>query len=341
MTEHRNPNHRPTLDDYRTMMRDARVSDQLKGAVLDKARARRSESTRATLRHQPAKSVAIAACLVLAVGLGAVGMAFGLPSSLHAALFGDVDDASPNSFALAAYATENPEGASGTTVTLDSRDFTGGGGYSGPWYNPADNTFWSDEWAGYKYHFLVNCVGNNIETVTYEIEGERSYFETIDQTLTDEQRESGAHTFHYTKTATFDYDHQEPADGNRIVEIYIGFPLSDSGLEAHRWLMSERDSKEAQRQLSASIEESAAKEMASSQLNLTATFTDGSTQTKSYVIAPIPDFTERYLEYYDAREAFSDVEPPKSDATSEEIDDFQNKMPQMPRLYTITEVVEG
>lgn len=341
MTEHRNPSHRPTLDDYCAMMRDTRASDQLKDAVLDEARARRRRGAPGAMpRRRPAKPIAVAACLILAVGLGAVGMAFGLPSSLHARLFGAVDDASPNSFALAAYATENPEGASGTTVTLDSRDFTGGGGYSGPWYNPADDTFWSDEWAGYKYHFLVNCVGNNIETVTYEIEGERSYFETIDQTLTDEQRKNGAHTYRYTKTVTFDYDHQESADSNRIVEIYIGFPLSDSGLEAHRLLMSERDSKEADRQLNVSIEESAAKEMASSKLNLTATFADGSTQMKSYVIAPVPDFTERYLAYYDAREAFRDVEPPARGASDEEVADFLSQMPPMPKLYAITEVVE-
>ena len=70
----------------------------------------------------------------------------------------------------------------------------------------------------------MRCVGNNIESVTYEIEGERSYFEIIDNTVTAEQHDNGKHVFNYTKSVTFDYDHQESIDDQRIVEIYIGFP---------------------------------------------------------------------------------------------------------------------
>lgn len=335
MGENRTPDHRPTMDDYHAMMRDAHASDQLKEAVLGEARARRSGGRPALFRGSRIKILAIAACLVLVVGLGTTALALNSPVG-----FGNLDDKAAEPIEPDANPETDANAESGNSATLHTEEFTGGGGFSGPWYNPADDTFWSWEWAGYKYHFPVYCTGSNIESITYEIEGERSYFETIDQTLTDEQRKNGAHTYRYTKTVTFDYDHQESADGNRIVEIYIGFPLSDSGLEAHRLLMSERDSKEADRQLNVSIEESAAKEMASSKLNLTATFADGSTQMKSYVIAPVPDFTERYLAYYDAREAFRDVEPPARGASDEEVADFLSQMPPMPKLYTITEIVE-
>ena len=89
------------------------------------------------------------------------------------------------------------------------------------------------------------------------------------------------------------------------------------------------------------IEKGAAREISTSRLKLTATFADGSMQTKTYRIAPVPDFDERYEAYSDARAAFQSIEPPSSDASQQEIDDYLGKMPQMPKLYNITELNEG
>ena len=322
MTDPRNPGPRPTVDEYRTMMRGTHVPDQLKQATLSEAGRRRGRSaktvwttvrTGASVRRRSALGFAVAACLVLVAGIGATAFAINGPGG-----FGP-----------------------GKTVELESQDFTGGGGYSGPWYNPADDTFWSYEWAGYKYHFPVRCVGNNIESVTYEIEGERSYFEIIDNTVTAEQHDNGKHVFNYTKSVTFDYDHQESIDDQRIVEIYIGFPLPEEGKEAYELALAGKNSLEASRQLNTAIEKGAAREISTSRLKLTATFADGSMQTKTYRIAPVPDFYERYEAYSDARAAFQSIEPPSSDASQQEIDDYLGKMPQMPKLYNITELNEG
>ena len=235
MTDPRNPGPRPTVDEYRTMMRGTHVPDQLKQATLSEAGRRRGRSaktvrtpvrTGASVRRRSALGFAVAACLVLVAGIGAT-----------------------------AFAINGPVGfGPGKTVELESQDFTGGGGYSGPWYNPADDTFWSYEWAGYKYHFPVRCVGKNIESVTYEIEGERSYFEIIDNTVTAEQHDNGKHVFNYTKSVTFDYDHQESIDDQRIVEIYIGFPLPEEGKEAYELALAGKNSLEASRQLNTAIE---------------------------------------------------------------------------------------
>lgn len=187
----------------------------------------------------------------------------------------------------------------------------------------------------------MRCVGNNIESVTYEIEGERSYFEIIDNTVTAEQHDNGKHVFNYTKSVTFDYDHQESIDDQRIVEIYIGFPLPEEGKEAYELALAGKNSLEASRQLNTAIEKGAAREISTSRLKLTATFADGSMQTKTYRIAPVPDFDERYEAYSDARAAFQSIEPPSSGASQQEIDDYLGKMPQMPKLYTITELNEG
>ena len=336
MGENQTPDHRPTMDDYRAMMRDTHASDQLKEAVIGEARARR-RAVRSTLsKGTRIKVLAIAACLALLVGLGTTALALNSPAG-----FGNLDDKAAEPIEPYASPETGMQEGSGDSATLHTEQFTGGSGYSGPWYNPADDTFWSWEWAGYKYHFPVYCTGDNIKSITYEIEGDRSYFEIIDKTVTAEQHENGKHIFQYPKTVTFDYDHQESIDDERIVELYIGFPLSDSGLEAYNKLMTEGHSEEASRQLDTAIEKGAAQEISASRLTMTATFTDGSSQTKMYAIEPVPNFDELYAQYHDACEAFRDVEPPKSDATNEELDDFQSKMPPMPKLYTITEIVEG
>lgn len=290
MAEQHNRPHPPTLDDYQAMMSDLRAPEQLREAVLKEARARRGSASAAATGHGPCRPSAlfrhhrtrmlvIAACIALLLGAGTTALALNSPGG-----FGIVNDLMAEPPSPDENVAKAPEEAKENSMELDASQFHGDGGYSGPWYNPADDSFWSYEWAGYKYHFNIRCEGDNIEAITYEIEGERSYFEIIDKTVTQQQRAEGIHVFHYPKTVTFDYNHQESIDDTRIVEIYIGFPLSESGLEAYRRLMAEGHSYEAAAQLDAAIEEGAARELTGSVLSATATFADGSTQTKSYLI---------------------------------------------------------
>ena len=295
MAEQHNRPHPPTLDDYQAMMSDLRAPEQLREAVLKEARARRGSASAAAAGHGPGRPSAlfrhhrtrilvIAACIALLLGAGTTALALNSPGG-----FGIVNDLVAEPPTSDESVAKAPEEAKENSMELDASQFHGDGGYSGPWYNPADDSFWSYEWAGYKYRFNIRCEGDNIEAITYEIEGERSYFEIIDKTVTQQQRAKGVHVFHYPKTVTFDYNHQESIDDTRIVEIYIGFPLSESGLEAYRRLMAEGHSYEAAAQLDAAIEEGAARELTGSVLSATATFADGSTQTKSYLIeAPDP-----------------------------------------------------
>ena len=261
MAEQHNRPHPPTLDDYQAMMSDLRAPEQLREAVLKEARARRGSASAAATGHGPCRPSAlfrhhrtrmlvIAACIALLLGAGTTALALNSPGG-----FGIVNDLMAEPPTPDENVAKAPEEAKENSMELNASQFHGDGGYSGPWYNPADDSFWSYEWAGYKYHFNIRCEGDNIETITYEIEGERSYFEIIDKTVTQQQRAEGIHVFHYPKTVTFDYNHQESIDDTRIVEIYIGFPLSESGLEAYRRLMAEGHSYEAAAQLDAAIEE--------------------------------------------------------------------------------------
>ena len=292
MAEQRDRPHPPTFDDYRAMMGSTRAPEQLKAAVLSEARARRGDPRTASparpftlaqeyFGHHRIKAIALAACVALLVGAGTTALALNAPERGE---FGTINDLPAKPAAPDENAAKAPKLDPDNSLALDTSRFKGGGGYSGPWYNPADDSFWSYEWAGYKYHFYISCTGHNIETITYEIEGERSYFEIIDGTVTPEQQKNGVHVYHYPKTVTFDYDDQESISEKRIVEIYIGFPLSESGLEAHRRLMTEGYSAETEKQLTDAIEEGAARELTGSVLRVTATFADGSVETKSYLI---------------------------------------------------------
>lgn len=70
----------------------------------------------------------------------------------------------------------------------------------------------------------------------------------------------------------------------------------------------------------------ASQALSQSQLKVTATFADGSTQSKSYAIAPIDDFEEAYRAYLDEERALQ-----KEQGTTEGLEE--------PKLYTITEIV--
>lgn len=362
-----------TLEDYRSMIHASPAPAHLQNDVLKQAARIRADqassdscasaaqknsrsgptprrTTRVPKKHLPTSDGAlptarrrilrplasVAACIVLAVGLLAVGSAVGWPGT--ALENGGSAPVGENSFSLVAYAAENPEGTAGKTVLLDSSQFFGGGGSSGPWYNPADQTFWDYPWVGYKYHFFLNCTGNNIESLTYEIEGDRSYFEIIGGGPTAMPRKDGdkeSSGYNYTKSATFDYDNQQSITDDRVVELYIGYPLSDSGMKALDMFRAEGYSAATEKQYDTALEVGAAQEIAQSRLKLTATFTDGTTQTKAFVIAPIDNFEAVYSAYWDAKGAWDDNFQQTRDSGGSQ---DSSTRPKQPKLYTITEV---
>lgn len=290
-------------------------------------------------RFAPRFGYAAAACVALATVLTVSGVAAaGAPDAPWAPLVQMVSGgAQGNSFALAAYADEAGADAPDGPVRLDSSDFRGGGGYSGPWYNPADESFWDYTWAGYKYSLNLTCTGSNIERVTYEIEGERSYFELLDLNMasrpTDERTGDGR-AFHYVKSFTVDYDEQN-ADTGLARSLYVGFPLSDEGLDAFSHLLSEASSDKYNKQLDFAIESGAAREVSQSKLFVTATFKDGSAQTKTYTIQPVDDFDQLYSRFWDERIA---AQRQADEADEQGRDPGSVTRPDMPKLYTIAEL---
>ena len=334
------------MNEYRSLMNEVDLPDRVHDAVMKETRQadaassqahhRASTSTIRTMKPQrmkPLARAAVAACLVIVTGFGATTVATGL---LDEKAFAE------NSFALAAYAAENPNGKTGEPEVLNADDF-GWGGYSGAYYDPDTRTFAAyDEWAGYKYGFNVTCTGNNIERVDYEIHGERAYFETIDNERasrppTQEEIDSGdASTFHYTKTTSFDYTDQHSITDERTVSIYLGFPVPDDAREAFHRSQEGTQDRHLFYEYSTSIGIAAARTLANCRLTLTATFADGSTQTKEYVIEPVADFDQQYAAFWEESYEWSlkyDTGNPFDEAPAEE-------HPTTPPLYTITEITE-
>lgn len=339
-------NESPNLDDYRTMMTGMHAPTHLRTDVLHEAACVRNSSRKPVHVHgrrfAPRFGYAAAACVALATVLAVAG---GAAAGTHDTPWAPIahlvsGEAQENSFALAAYAAEGDASAPGGPVRLDSSDFRGGGGYSGPWYNPADETFWDFTWAGYKYALNLTCTGSNIEQVTYSIEGERSYFELLDLDMSSQpadERAGDGRAFHYVTSFTVDYDKQYDEDAGIVRSLYVGFPLSDEGLDAFDHLREEGYSDQYNKQLDFAIERGAAREVSQSKLSVTATFKDGSTQTKTYTIQPVDDFDQLYSRFWDERIA---AQRQMKEADEQGRDPGSIPYPDMPKLYTITEIAE-
>lgn len=303
-------------------MQDVKVSDSLRASVLQHAaeerewagnyvpreaanfttpslpsRARRAKPT-PRIKRPVLKAFATAACL--AVLLTGVAGALTLSTWQNMPL-GGLDAGGENSFALRAYATENAGGEASAGAQLESGNF-GWGGYSGAYYDPETKQFAAyDEWGGYKFAFNVDCVGNNIKTVDYVIEGEKLYFETM----------GGSPSFKYTDSISLDYNNQH-TDDEPIVSIYLGFPVPEAARELFYLPASERTDRFFY-DYSTALDIAAVQALAGSRLTLTATYTDGSTETKTYTFEPVANFETLCADYwtttYDSRYAYESTAP--------------------------------
>ncbi|MBX9032955.1 hypothetical protein [Gordonibacter massiliensis (ex Traore et al. 2017)] len=351
------------FNDYATKMQEVRASDRLLDDVMKKAAAERraaggaeesaydkafSASVRTHDKPTPRpkrplpKIFAVAACF--AVLIAGTAFASGVATWPELPFFGMSSQGSGNSFALSAYASEHPEGTAGETIVLNSPDF-GWGGYSGAYYDPETQQFWKyDEWAGYKYGLNLACTGQNIESITYAIKGDHAYFETIDnekasRPSTQEEIDSGNDSvFHYTDSVILDYNDQRSVQNDRTVSIYLGFPVPEEAADAFHRLQSGEANRHLFYEYSTAIDIKAALALASCRIELTATFTDGSTQTKSYSIEPISGFEQQMADYREACYQWAITHEPTSSDDVEALNAHQKDRPEQPSLFAISEL---
>lgn len=361
------------LDRYQSMMHDTHVPAHLPDQVLEQARARlaadKTESAAAScgaretgttrsplpsisapareataspvfsVKRSRMKGFAVAACTVLALGLGGTAIALGLPG-----LVGSNDiPAAANSFQLAAFADEGGTPANGP-VTLSSEDFTLMRASTGPLFDAETDSYPGPIVASRAYNLNLTCSGENIASITYELQGEGVSFNNWQ--LTSEYLESNGEpevgsavaTADQDSTFSVDYHDQDMSAIDRVHHgICLNYVLEGSDRQAWDEFQSStaqprvpRDNmteeeiaawNEASDKFELVLGQHDAEIISQAKIVITATFNDGTTATKTYRLAPVDNFEQAYSTYLATR--FS------TDGTTE---------PNHPILYTLEEV---
>lgn len=319
------------MNEYRSLMENVDLPVHVHDAVAREARRiRRGAATRpvAPRRTRPVlRAIAAGACvLVLATGIGVAGSILslnGTPASPDAPAL--VEAHTGNFFALAAYAAENPEEEPGKAVAVSLGRFSPGSS-AGQINLLTGEEYVDDRWV-YTFIFDVTCTGENIQSITYEITGNDAYFEWYDEeeffrTHSVDGNHDPARTF------TVQYDSQDLREGRINCRLLVPFTMQEEAQTLLKQLMHSEGDEFMSIMPSAFAAEAAdaSQALSQSQLKVTATFADGSTQSKSYAIAPIDDFEEAYRAYLDEERALQ-----KEQGTTEGLEE--------PKLYTITEIV--
>lgn len=361
------------LDRYQSMMHDTHVPAHLPDQVLEQARARlaadKTESAAAScgaretgttrsplpsisapareatanpvfsVKRSRMKGFAVAACTVLALGLGGTAIALGLPG-----LVGSNDiPAAANSFQLAAFADEGGTPANGP-VTLSSEDFTLMRASTGPLFDAETDSYPGPIVASRAYNLNLTCSGENIASITYELQGEGVSFNNWQ--LTSEYLESNGEpevgtavtNSNQDSTFTVDYHDQDMSAIDRVHhEICLNYVLEGSDRQAWdefqastaqprvpRDNMTEEEIaawNEASDKFELVLGQHDAEIISQAKIVITATFNDGTTAAKTYRLAPVDNFEQAYSTHLATR--FS------TDGTTE---------PNRPILYTLEEV---
>lgn len=327
------------LDRYQSMMNDTHAPAHLSDQVLKQARTQLdadtpqataaatggsarsaasapipTRSTTATpafaVKRSRAKGFAIAACTVLALGLGGTALALGLPNLAGS---GDAEMAATPSFADL-FGLEVAEAAEiGQSVELSADEsgivFAGTGGYS------------------MRFGMNLTCSGEGIKHLAYAIDGSDVSFMSLDMS-----QDSSHPDIESPERFEVDYDNQNPEGLHREILVNMADPAMMELSQQMAELSEQRGSTEDPDELAAiearwhelntqHIElnnayykevmenpennnawltdkvSNAAQKLAGATFSITATFTDGTTATKNYRIAPVDSFEEKFLAY--------------------------------------------
>ena len=316
----------------------------------------------ATRRHRRARGLAAACAAAIVLGAAFASGSAPLPDALSQLGIFSEPGASPstgsahdNHFVLSAYAAER-NGGDESSATLELHDFGLTGGWGCGDYDGETGEAHSDgddpacvgddgqRFAQVRNPLDLTCTGTNIESVTYTVDGERVHFTSENRTYG--PFDNSPVDFEQTDSFTVTYDEQNADKKELRRELVAYFPLNERGseiqttLEAY-WeqqqrihegadydkgkLLSDDEVRALSDELEGIVMQGYAELLADAPLTLTATFTDGTTQTKTYVIAPVEDFEEQWDAYREERSK-SSIERLFSSAE--------------PTLYTITEITE-
>lgn len=215
---------------------------------------------------------------------------------------------------------------------------------TGPLYDAETDSYPGPIVASRAYNLNLTCSGENIASITYELQGEGVSFNNWQ--LTNEYLESNGEpevgtavtTADQNSTFTVDYHDQDMSAIDRVHhEICLNYVLEGSDRQAWDKLQAStaqprvpRDNmteeeiaawNEASDKFELVLGQHDAEIISQAKIAITATFNDGTTATKTYRLVPVDDFEQAYSAYLADR--FS------TDGAAE---------PNRPVLYTLEEV---
>lgn len=291
------PDH--VIDGIRRESESLRTKTQINERSKDKPAkptARRREQGQRGKFALPA--VAAAGCIVLlAVGIALAGHAVSQAPGDEDRLSGfQSSPGAPNFFTLAAYADENPENAPGEAVILDLSRFSinSFGGTSNE--DPGMERKFTDHpgWAYAFYGLDLTCTGDNISSVEYDLSGDYATFGGVVNT---EDRD-GRFAPEDSTSFIVEYGSQGADKEHLLRLLQLEFPLGSEAAAACLTSNRSLDSEKARLKYAVAVNAASAHVLERVTLRLTATFTDGSTQTKSFCITPVDDFEAKFSEAY-------------------------------------------
>lgn len=305
---------------YRALMDGVQMPDRVRVRVMQETRRLRAvEGPRRRSSARLTRAIAAGTCAAALVGaLAFAATAHRPPEQADAPL--------ANSFALVAYADERPDTAPGNTVVLGIDDF----GFDSVWKvwhsdpeidpNNADNA--PDEGRRYlsvAYDFNLSCIGDNIASLTYTVEGERVLFYTHIMNAGSERRDGGLpYTEDRTTSFTVDYDDQGSNRAETWRALRVSFPLEGEVAELYNAAIEQfydyprEQDLELNERLNALLIRKYADMVSQARLVLTATYEDGAIETQTYVIAPVNDLEAKVRAYGDALRAQAASSDPKN-----------------------------
>ena len=242
-----------------------------------------------------------------------------------------------NWFALTAYA-EGTEGPDGSRLALGE---TFGGRIS--WAGGVDPESDGDDLLMVHTELNLSCTGDNVDTLTYQLEGDSVgasvdvYFKPGIWIFQSDYEGSGP-----VASFTVDYDSQDTQSLQALLTgraayyaVYANIPVPDDLVPVFLELQETEEGSsrllELMNQVGVRAAELFAEELSRTTLVMTATFNDGSEQTKRYSFSPREDYTQIYADYLkeDWEACLAGDEARRTELT-------QNP----PSLYLITETAE-
>jgi len=324
------------MNDYRDAMKETSLTQEqrtrLEQAV---AQARRQHETASTSKPAPrivsrrTFAIGAAAAFVGLAGFGAINVIGGIPNNPV-----------PNAFGLKAYALDDPARPSGYTEVLTKNVLTRNvGGYFGAWEDEDGNVV--EGTLGYAFRLDLECIGENVASYSYHIEGDKAYFGLTGKegAVPEEFFPNGSFflkKYECSESFVVTKENQQKfgPEKDHVPLIVLALPMNEEFQAAYEsaCLADQQNTMttEAGDAFDRLIELNAAQRISACLLKVTATYEDGTSETKKYMISPVENFEELYLAFQEKRSERLLKEwegEPQTDARPEE-----------PELYTITQV---